>query len=108
MPATFNLSLGAVNPGPPTTWRGTIIKPAEVTAAVLRKSLLESLVLDGFLFFILFIFGFTSWLTLIRITLHIARFYNLNFQLAVIYSFPVFYERDLDQKPNYHKLWNFP
>jgi hypothetical protein len=39
MPAMLSLSLGAVTPWPPSTWRGTIVNPAVTAAALARKVL---------------------------------------------------------------------
>ena len=41
--ATFTLSLGAVNPGPPRTWRGTMV--AAVAAADVLRNLRRELVM---------------------------------------------------------------
>ena len=37
MMATFTLSLGATNPGPPSTWRGRIVAAATAEAAVVMN-----------------------------------------------------------------------
>ena len=35
--ATFTLSLGATNPGPPRTWRGTIVAAAAAVAVAMNR-----------------------------------------------------------------------
>ena len=54
IPAIINRSLGAKNPGPPITCRGTIITPVATRALFLMKSLLDA----GVVFFLLNIIRF--------------------------------------------------
>jgi hypothetical protein len=66
------LSLGARNPLPPNTWRGTIINPAAATAACFMKSLLEACVfLRGNDFFFMFCLDKSTFkLAVLAITYH--------------------------------------